>query len=64
MKEYCMIETAFSNKDEAIKTVETLLEEKLVHSYDCFEMAIFDLDSCDEEYLNWIREETITKESK
>ena len=100
---YCMIETAFDNKEELNKVVNKLLEEKLVascqvvesdskwnwnnvlegtkeylllmktkkslskeifktiksiHSYECFEFAIFDLTSCNEEYLKWIDEET------
>lgn len=29
-----------------------------IHSYDCFEFAVFDLDSCNNNYLNWIEEET------
>ena len=32
MSEYCMIETAFSNLDEAKKVIDRLLEEKLVAS--------------------------------
>lgn len=102
--EYCMIESAFDNKEELDKVVKELLKNKLVascqviqsdskwnwkneyeeakeylllmktkktltkeiyqlirdiHSYDCFEFAIFDLTSCSEDYLNWIEEETI-----
>ena len=40
------------------------LQEKIynvireIHSYDCFEFAVFDLTSCNKEYLNWIEEET------
>lgn len=101
---YCMIETAFDNKDELNKVVKELLKNKLVgscqivesdskwnwngeyeeakeyllfmktkkslspkiyevikniHSYDCFEFAIFDLESCNHDYLNWIENETI-----
>lgn len=101
---YCMIETAFDNKEELTKVVKALLKNKLVgscqivesdskwnwngeyeeakeylllmktkkslapkvyesikqiHSYDCFEFAIFDLESCNQEYLNWIENETI-----
>lgn len=100
---YCMIETAFDNKEELDKVVTKLLKNKLVsscqviesdskwnwkseyeeakeylllmktkktltkevyevikeiHSYDCFEFAIFDLYSYNDEYLNWIEEET------
>lgn len=31
---------------------------KSVHSYECFEFAIFDLTSVSKDYLNWIEEET------
>lgn len=100
---YCMIETAFDNKEELDKVVTKLLKNKLVcscqviesdskwnwkgeyeeakeylllmktkktltkevyeiikeiHSYNCFEFAIFDLYSSNNEYLNWIEEET------
>lgn len=100
---YCMIETAFDNKEEMNNVIEKLLRDKLVsgcqivdsdsrwnwkneyesskeylvfmktkkhlmmdiyevikemHSYECFEFAVFDLDSCNNDYLNWIEEET------
>ncbi len=100
---YCMIETAFDNKEELEKTISKLLDDKLVcacqvvesnstwnwhecresakeyllfmktkkslsqevyetikeiHSYECFEFAIFDLTSCNDEYLQWIDKET------
>ena len=47
-----------------IKTKKSLQEEifkiiKKIHSYDCFEFAVFDLNSCNYDYLNWIEEETI-----
>lgn len=46
-----------------IKTKKCLIKEvyqviKNIHSYDCFEFAIFDFTSCDNEYLKWIEEET------
>lgn len=46
-----------------MKTKCSLVEEiceviKQVHSYDCFEFAIFELTSCNQEYLNWIKDET------
>lgn len=46
-----------------MKTKKSLSQEiykviKEIHSYECFEFAIFDLDSCNEEYLRWIEEET------
>ena len=101
---YCMIETAFDNKEEAEKTIKTLLEKKLVascqiveseskwnwkkeyeeskeylvfmktkislqkeiydtirkiHSYECFEFAVFNLESYSEDYLKWIEDETV-----
>ncbi len=31
---------------------------KSIHSYECFEFAIFDLTSVSKDYLNWIEEET------
>lgn len=31
---------------------------KSVHSYECFEFAVFDLTSVSKDYLNWIKEET------
>lgn len=46
-----------------MKTKKTLVKDiydtiKKIHSYECFEFAIFDLDSCNNDYLNWIDEET------
>ena len=46
-----------------MKTKKTLVNEiydtiKNFHSYKCFEFAIFDLNSCNEDYLNWIETET------
>ena len=103
MNDYCMIETAFDNKDELNKVVNELLNMELVsgcqvvesesiwnwkneressnefllfmktkksfskeiyevikniHSYECFEFAVFDLTSCNNEYLKWIDRET------
>ena len=103
MNKYCMIETAFDNKEELEQVVNELLNNKLIascqvvesnskwnwkntretskeylvfmktkkeltkeifemikkfHSYECFEFAILDIDSCNEEYLKWIEEET------
>lgn len=31
---------------------------KNIHSYECFEFAVFELNSCNEDYLNWIELET------
>lgn len=104
MSNYCMIETAFDNKDELEKVVDELLNKKLVaschviesesswnwngekesskeyllqiktkktkskdifeiiksiHSYDCFEFAIYEISSINNEYLKWIDEETV-----
>lgn len=47
-----------------MKTKKTLQEKifnviKEIHSYDCFEFAVFELNSCNQYYLNWIEEETI-----
>ena len=103
MKDYCMVETAFDNKEELNKVVNTLLESKKaaschviesesswnwnnekesckeyllqiktkkcclneiydvikeIHSYECFEFAVYDLTSINNDYLNWIDKET------
>lgn len=29
-----------------------------IHSYDCFDFAVFDITCCNEDYLNWIEKET------
>ena len=47
-----------------LKTKKSLLDKiykiiREIHSYDLFEFAVFDLTSCNKEYLNWIDEETI-----
>lgn len=47
-----------------MKTKKSLQEKifnviKEIHSYDCFEFAVFDLTSFNQDYLNWIEEETI-----
>ncbi len=34
-------------------------KKNLQESYECFEFAVFDLNSCNQNYLNWINEETI-----
>ena len=104
MNDYCMIESAFDNKEELNNIINELLDKKLVvschviesestwnwknerenakeyllqmktkkrysnrifdvirtvHSYECFEFAIYDISSTNKEYLNWIDEETI-----
>lgn len=101
---YCMIETAFDNREEAEETIKALLEKKWVascqivesdskwnwkneyeeskeylvfmktkaalqkniydtireiHSYECFEFAVFNLESYSEDYLQWIEDETV-----
>lgn len=103
MNDFCMIETAFGNKEELNEVLNKLLDNKLIsssqvvnsesswnwkhqressqeflvfmktrkiyakkiyeiiksiHSYECFEFAIFDLTSESKEYLEWIKEET------
>ena len=30
-----------------------------IHSYDCFEFAVFNLESYSKEYLKWIEDETV-----
>ena len=44
-----------TKKELAKEIFETI---KKIHSYECFEFAIFELQSCSEEYLKWIEEET------
>ena len=39
-----------------LKKVYEIIKE--IHSYKCFEFAVFDINSCNEDYLNWIEEET------
>ena len=29
-----------------------------IHSYECFEFAVYDIESVNQEYLKWIDEET------
>lgn len=46
-----------------IKTKRELLKEiydivRSIHSYECFEYAVFDMTSINEDYLNWIDRET------
>lgn len=47
-----------------MKTKKSLQEKiynlmKEIHSYDRFGFAVFELNSCNQDYLNWIEEETI-----
>lgn len=46
-----------------IKTKKNLQREifnliKEIHSYECFEFAVYDITSINDEYLNWINRET------
>ena len=46
-----------------MKTKKSLRKEiydviKEIHSYECFEFTVFELTSCNEEYLKWIEGET------
>ena len=46
-----------------LKTKKSLVKEvydtiRKIHSYECFEFAEFPMDSCYQEYLDWIEEET------
>ena len=53
-KEYIVLmKTKLSLQDKIYNVI------KNIHSYDCFEFAVFDLTSCNQDYLNWIEEETI-----
>lgn len=52
-KEYLVL---MKTKKELVKKIfETI---KKFHSYECFEFAIFEIGSCNEEYLKWIDDET------
>ena len=56
-----VIANSNSEEDQNIKkeVVHDLSEEiKKIHSYECFEFAIFDLTSINDNYLNWIDRET------
>lgn len=44
-----------TKKELAKEIFETI---KKIHSYECFEFAIFELESCNDEYLKWIEEKT------
>lgn len=46
-----------------VKTKKELIKEvyevvKSIHSYDVFEFTVIDITSVNEDYLNWIKEET------
>lgn len=46
-----------------VKTKKELVKEvyevvKAIHSYDVFEFTVIDITSVNEDYLNWIKEET------
>ena len=52
-KEYLVfMKTKTSLQKEVYNTI------RRIHSYECFEFAIFGLDSCSDAYLSWIEEET------
>ena len=53
-KEYLVfMKTKKSLKEKIFK----IIKEK--HSYDCFEFAVFNLNSYSKEYLKWIEDETV-----
>lgn len=43
-------------KKELVKEVYEVI--KSIHSYECFEFTVIDITSVNEDYLNWIKEET------
>lgn len=43
-----------TKKERASKIYEVV---KKIHSYDCFEFAMFNLTSCNQDYLDWIEQE-------
>ncbi len=52
-KEYLMF---IKSKKSLVKEIYQMILK--IHSYNCFEFAVFDLDSCSKEYIKWIDEET------
>ena len=52
-KEYLVLMKTRKKLQDKIYTV-----IKEIHSYDCFEFAVFKLTSCNKDYLKWIEEET------
>lgn len=52
-KEYLLF---MKTKKELSKEIFEII--KKIHSYECFEFAVFELNSCNEEYLKWMEEET------
>ena len=47
-----------------VKTEKSLISKiyevvKKIHSYECFEFAVFDMSSCNHDYLRWIDRETV-----
>ena len=53
-KEYLLF---MKTKKSLVNDIYEIIKE--IHSYECFEFAIFDIDSCNTEYLTWIDEECI-----
>ncbi len=51
-KEYLL---QMKTKNNCLKEIYTLIKNK--HSYECFEFAIYNFTSVNEEYLNWIEKE-------
>lgn len=52
-KEYlALMKTKMSLQEEIYNII------KSIHSYDCFEFAVFELNSINKDYLNWIENET------
>lgn len=46
-------------KTKVIKQNDIYNEIKKIHSYDCFEFAVYELNSINSDYLKWIDEEVI-----
>ncbi len=44
------------SKKELVKEIYDVV--KSLHSYECFEFTVIDITSVNEDYLNWIKEET------
>ena len=46
-------------KTKVTKQNDIYNEIKKIHSYDCFEFAVYELNSINSDYLKWIDEEVI-----
>lgn len=52
-KEYLLI---IKTKKKLVNEIYNIIKD--IHSYECFEFAIFNIESCNNDYINWIEKET------